>query len=260
VNDLEFLHRNFDQELLIGESPFIKQSIAAIKHIEDLVLIIGNNGVGKSRMARAIYELRGRDLEFLEIDDYYFLPDDLDGVFLYINNFDWIAAGKVLSLIQNRRRNFLMVISSLKDPGSEISGRFQCIRVPDLKDRPEDIIPLATYFAGDVEIDEEVKQLLRDYSWPGNIRELAHVIDQMLTIGERRLTKEHIPVSLLRPYCPMLKKGFDLKMELANIEKLLILQALKNTRGNKNKAAKLLNINRTTLVEKIKRQHLFLSN
>ena len=102
------------------------------------------------------------------------------------------------------------------------------------------------------------------YDWPGNVRELENVIkrltilcdDEVVTVDD---LPEHIPhkgraVRVVEE--DFLEKGETLHDAVEDYEKRLILGALERSDWVKTKAAKLLNINRTTLVEKIKKQNL----
>lgn len=134
------------------------------------------------------------------------------------------------------------------------------IKIPPLRERREDIIPLANKFAQELAreyskpfngITERAKQLLISYDWPGNVRELKNVIREaiakigddgvlsakLLTIASRKLPREEESE----------------EVELEAIEKRTIIKALKRTHGNKTKAAKLLGISRGGLIKKIKR-------
>ena len=102
------------------------------------------------------------------------------------------------------------------------------------------------------------------YPWPGNVRELENVIERVVILSSQDiLTVDDLPekfqslgeanqgVSMGIP-----EEGISLDSAVSEFEKTLILQALNKTGWVKNKAAQLLNLNRTTLIEKIKRQNL----
>ncbi len=103
---------------------------------------------------------------------------------------------------------------------------------------------------------------LMAYSWPGNVRQLENAIERAVALGSGR---QQIEVSDLPPEIqaepepttsPVLEfpeQGIDLPAYLASIERELIQRSLERTGGNRNKAAELLRIKRTTLVEKLKR-------
>ncbi len=144
------------------------------------------------------------------------------------------------------------------------------IKLPPLRERKEDIPLLVEYFLARFCEREEVplkrfseKALKRlvDYHWPGNVRELENLIERLVILTEGDLIEEddlpdHIRAS--HPSTnPILKEfpaeGFSLPQALREFEKSLILRALEASGGVKSRAAKLLGIKRTTLIEKMKR-------
>jgi two-component system response regulator PilR (NtrC family) len=150
------------------------------------------------------------------------------------------------------------------------------ITIPSLKERREDIPLLISYFLdkfvsadkrNEIELSDEALDLLMSYDWPGNVRELENVIERLVILrGGNRILPEDLPAKIYRhnPLASSLYKhifelpeeGVDLKRVISDIEDSLILQALGKTGGNKNQASKLLSLNRTTLIEKIKKKDL----
>jgi DNA-binding NtrC family response regulator len=149
------------------------------------------------------------------------------------------------------------------------------IEAPPLRERSTDIPLLVDYFIMKFNrskrkvvsgVVPEVLSKFIQYSWPGNVRELENVIERMviLTPGEQ-LTLEDLPVRILdacgeggvldtgRGLEEIPLQGFMLSEVVSNFEKRLIVRALNQTGWVKNRAAKLLNVNRTTLIEKMKR-------
>ena len=144
------------------------------------------------------------------------------------------------------------------------------LRLPPLRERSGDMDILidhfiekaATKYGRQVEsICPTVTQYLKSHSWPGNIRELENTIEHAVLMSlESEITLNDLPpiddredndiVDFIRP---LTDDGIDLQGTLRKIESLYIHQALEQTSGNKNQAAHLLGLNRTTLVEKIKR-------
>jgi transcriptional regulator with GAF, ATPase, and Fis domain len=147
------------------------------------------------------------------------------------------------------------------------------IEVPPLRKRVSDIPLLVRHFIDQFnkskrreiqDIDAEVLKRLMHYTWPGNVRELENVIERIVILSSKDiLTVDDLPekfqslgetgqmVSMGIP-----EEGISLDSAVSEFEKTLILQALNKTGWVKNKAAQLLNLNRTTLIEKIKRQNL----
>jgi two-component system response regulator AtoC len=150
------------------------------------------------------------------------------------------------------------------------------IRVPALRERSTDIPLLAEHFIEKVCAREALEpkklsgsalRLLMDYDWPGNVRQLEHVVEMAVTLaGEReQLYSGDFPLPAVRPVQvageePRLRlqpgaDNFDSVM--ARVEKLLLQEALRQSNGNKAKAATLLGLPRTTLLYKVKALEAF---
>lgn len=148
------------------------------------------------------------------------------------------------------------------------------IKIPSLCERREDIPLLMSYFLSrfvsadgrnSIDFDEDVLEILYTYSWPGNVRELENLVERLVILrGGNTVKVSDLPAKFLhhRPDRSLMYKnlidlpqdGLDLKKTLSEIEDSLIGQALKQTSGNKNQASKLLSMNRTTLIEKMKKK------
>jgi transcriptional regulator with GAF, ATPase, and Fis domain len=147
------------------------------------------------------------------------------------------------------------------------------IGLPSLRARKSDIPYLASYFVQmsnyknnrQIEgISEGALQVMLSYAWPGNVRELRNVIERMVVlIGSGRISANDLPKELktangynASQSIEISDEGICLNSAVTEFEKDLILQSLEKTKWVKNKAAKLLQLNRTTLVEKIKRHRI----
>jgi transcriptional regulator with PAS, ATPase and Fis domain len=145
--------------------------------------------------------------------------------------------------------------------------------LPALRDRKSDIPHLLSHFLEksnqkndrDVkEITDEALTMMMSYSWPGNVRELKNMVERLVVLkGTGKITARDLPLELknIHKFEPSANieisdEGICLNSAVTEFEKALILQSLEKTKWVKNKAAKLLHLNRTTLVEKIKRHHL----
>ena len=145
------------------------------------------------------------------------------------------------------------------------------IFAPSLRERFNDISLLADYFVKKFNrskertisgIEPEVLTVFLNYPWPGNVRELENVIERMVILADgERLTVADLPERFVNGTTGSMgadiqeipAQGFSLSEVMCNFEKKLIVQAMKQTGWVKNQAAKLLNVNRTTLLEKMKR-------
>jgi len=131
----------------------------------------------------------------------------------------------------------------------------QCqLRVPPLRERREDIVPLAEHFlrqhSADAEIDEDAQALLRGYHWPGNARELRNAVISAFVSGNgRRLCVSDFEIhATARP----VKVAASGPLSLEGLEREAIVEALKKTGGNQLRAAEILGISRRTLNRKLK--------
>jgi len=135
------------------------------------------------------------------------------------------------------------------------------IFVPPLRERKDDVSFLATHFLEKfsqekgkkiVNISPDVMEIFLAHSWPGNVRELENVIEHAVIVAKKdEITTRDLPQYLLRK--PLQEEHL---VTLHDFEKDLILKTLKETNWNKHKAAKKLQINRSTLYGKMRRYGL----
>jgi transcriptional regulator with PAS, ATPase and Fis domain len=140
------------------------------------------------------------------------------------------------------------------------------IHLPPLRERRQDIPLLLNYFLersnkmNGAEIDgcsETAMSVLMNYTYPGNVRELQNLIERVVVLKKKGIIDlEDLPEKIYLAQEQEqghfdIEKGYDTLV--SNFEKSLILQALQETNGVKSKAAQVLSLNRTTLIEKMKR-------
>ncbi|HRZ76984.1 MAG TPA: sigma-54 dependent transcriptional regulator [Bacteroidales bacterium] len=132
------------------------------------------------------------------------------------------------------------------------------IRIPALRERPEDIPLLAEHFLAMYtrkyrqplrELSPEARIRLQHYGWPGNIRELQHVIERAVVMGEgKRVEAADIQVDE-RPADHRLRDNLNLQ----DLERTTIRQAIEKNQGNLSRAARDLGLGRTTLYRKLEK-------
>jgi DNA-binding NtrC family response regulator len=146
------------------------------------------------------------------------------------------------------------------------------LRVAPLRDRPEDVALLVAHFldrsckrAGRpmMTLARATMDLLVSWSWPGNVRELENTIERSVVLCQEDVIRpEDLPSrvrglpSERRASAKLPDAGVDLRSAVESFENDLIRQALERTGWNKNRAARLLGLNRTTLVEMLKRKRM----
>jgi len=147
------------------------------------------------------------------------------------------------------------------------------ISIPALRDRPEDILPLANFFVDHYNkkfrrhiegITPESQHLLVAHSWPGNVRELRNAVERAMILEESALlTTSSLPVTLNNPAGSVdgipARVAYQIPDEgisLEENERTLVGRALEKTGGNQTQAARLLRITRDTLRYKMKKFHL----
>ena len=140
------------------------------------------------------------------------------------------------------------------------------IHVPPLRERREDIPLLIDHFVTRNNIrlgtqvrglDTEARRLLFEYPWPGNVRELENTIERAMVLAEKdTLTADDLPERIREAHDPVqlhLQSGeLSIKKTSRVIEEILIRRALTKTKGNRTRAAEVLEISHRALLYKIK--------
>lgn len=147
------------------------------------------------------------------------------------------------------------------------------LHLPPLRERTQDIMELVNHFLEKYSrlmgqsrksISKRALEALEEHSWPGNVRELENLIERLVALTEGDVIHiEDLPAEICGQAAKdaninleLSEKGIDLVSTIVEIERKLIGQAMSLSGGVKAQAAALLGINRTTLVEKIKRLKL----
>jgi len=147
------------------------------------------------------------------------------------------------------------------------------IHLPALRERFADILPLARHFldaanrrlGANAVIAEDALAVLKLYSWPGNVREMENLFERLVILNrtgtittddlpKRMQTQSPSSEEVAAASAALARGAIDLTATLAAIEGTLIEQALRQAEGNKTRAAELLGLSRTTLIDKLKRR------
>jgi DNA-binding NtrC family response regulator len=198
------------------------------------------------------------------------------------------AQGKLLRIVEEKRVERLGGQTSLAVPARVVAsadsrvedavreGRFRGdlfhrigvlpIRIPPVRERPEDVAPLAKHFLARAAaaagretpaMSPDALAALRDYSWPGNVRELKHVVERALAAADgRTITLHELPQEILDGPALRPDAAAGRRPTLDEVERRYIAATLQHARGNQTKAAQLLGISRKALWEKRKRYGL----
>jgi len=136
------------------------------------------------------------------------------------------------------------------------------IKVPPLRDRTEDLAELAQSFVRSYtakhgrhvsDVSAEALSLLGEYEFPGNVRELANLIERAVIIASRkRIEVEHLPEPIRAAV--QVQRRRRQPQSLAEVEAEYVAEILASTKGNKTEAARILGISRKNLYEKLARQ------
>lgn len=181
-----------------------------------------------------------------------------------------------------------MIAASNRDVEAEVeAGRFRkdlfyrlnavSIHLPPLRDRREDILLLAKSFAERVyasgtrvKFSPEAVEILEQYPWPGNIRELENAVSRAAAMCEGAIRPQDLP-ERIRDYRELALHQADEQSEaghteaeewvsLATIESRYVARVLAHTRGNKQAAARVLEVDPKTLNRMLKRHNISLDN
>lgn len=161
------------------------------------------------------------------------------------------------------------------------------VRIPSLRERKGDIPALVEYFMAKFNRlaghsvtapQGDVMEALMSYDWPGNVRELENLMERLVILkGTGLIDLSDLPQKVFRSYAEskspgagavsadwdfprmvLPNAGVDLKAVVTAFENHLVDQALARTGGNKNRASELLRMNRTTLVEKLRKRGMII--
>ena len=274
-NSLREEAESASSDYLEGESDAAKQLYNYVNLVSPTnmsVLINGASGTGKEYVAQRIHKLSRRSKQpFIAIGGTIFLDE--------IGNLSYEVQIQLLRALQERK---VRPIGSNKEIQVDVrlvsatnenleqaieKGTFRedlyhrinefTLRMPQLKDRREDILLFANFFLDQanreldkhlIGFDEKASKALLEYQWPGNLRQMKNIIRRATLLAQSKLiTLDELSELRNQTIQPT---GMPLRNEEA--EKQHIIEALKQTGYNKSRAAQLLGIDRKTLYNKLK--------
>ena len=307
---------------LVGRSDALRTLREQIERVASAprttVLVLGESGVGKERVARAIHARSARAAgpfvavncatlseELVEAELFGYeagaftgarsgghagLFEAADGGTLLLDEIGELAPAlqaRLLRVLEERRVRRVggtrdvevdvrVIACTNRDLAAEVeAGRFRedlfyrlnvmCIRVPALRERREDIAPLARHFLAEaareldrpgLRLDAEALAALEGHSWPGNVRELKNAVERAALLAPAGALRAADLVPGAEPPAPTggapaaLPEGEDLS--LRRMEETLIRRALSLTGGNKSESARRLGVHRATLYHKLR--------
>jgi transcriptional regulator with PAS, ATPase and Fis domain len=134
------------------------------------------------------------------------------------------------------------------------------VRLPALSERPEDLLPLARAFARKAAVSysrparhfsKQAEKALQRHSWPGNIRELLHVVEKaVLTAGQPLIEPEDLPMGSFGSPESILTAAVEKRWTLKELTDAYIAETLRRAGGNRTLAAKRLGVSRKSLWER----------
>jgi len=193
-----------------------------------------------------------------------------------------LQQGEIRRVGSNRTQKLdvRVIAASNRDVEAEVkAGRFRedlfyrlntvSIVLPPLRDRKDDILPLAMSFArracppGPVVFEPEALHALETYNWPGNIRELENAVVRAAAMCDETIRAQDLPERVRQSREPLLVVHKEQLVEtqeewppLSDIEARYVARVFAHTRGNKQAAARILRVDRKTLERMLKRHNI----
>lgn len=273
--------------ILWGKLDGVQKIIEKTAPTDIPILIEGETGTGKRLVAKVIHALSSRrdqpffpincaaiPDELMEIDEFSHIAQRSTVFLDEIGDMTLSLQAKTLHILEENDLRRLggtkdfkidvrIIAATKNDLGHAMkAGRFNRklyyhlyvlkIKLPPLRERREDIIPLAEHFmAGRVKkISIRAKRLLKSYHWPGNVRELKNCIDRAVVMGDGKIIQPQDLPHTIRKCGKIIPAPLE---SLDHMEEDYIVRILKYTRWNHQEAARILGITPQTLVDKIKK-------
>ena len=273
---------------LVGNSEVMRKVVALATRASKSdanVLVTGESGVGKTAVARWIHangarhagplvqvncaampsplveaELFGKKELFSQAQTGTLYVDEIGEMSLDLQSKLLLAletASPLVRVIAATTRPIELAVKTGRFR-QELFYRLAVIRLdmPALRERREDIPELVRAFLGDRQIEDSALQWLVEQDWPGNVRQLANVIERALALGEHdTVTFEDVAITDGNPVDDVVERLLRVAAErhvpLAEIEHAYIKRVVASVAGNMSRAARILKIDRRTLYRKL---------
>ena len=287
-----------DYNRLLGNSPAFQRTLHAARMVASTpapVLVLGERGAGKEQLAREVHRVgQRRDMSFSVIkcagmSEELFVQklsetSDLSGGTLFLDEVSELsitAQGRLVHFLEASAEGELdlrLIASTSQELFTLVeSGRFRedlyyrlhvvPLEMPPLRERRDDIVLLLKQLSADLARQHgrrvpaysvSARNLLKSYSWPGNIRELRNFCERMVILhGGEKIRPEDIPVEIRTGDGQRKSDGsFTLPeggVDLTALEGDMIQQALAMAGGNRSKAARLLGLTRDTMLYRMQK-------
>ncbi len=278
---------------LIGMSARMERVYRLIEKVslrEHPVLILGESGTGKELVARSIHFLGARkDKPFVPVECSALVPtlieselfgytrgaftgamqarqglmESANGGTLLLDEIGEMSLEMQAKLLRALQEGEIKPVGSTERRAINIRIVVQ-IKLPPLRERKSDIPLLVTSFLEKFsrqdemtrELSEDAMRRLMAYDWPGNVRELENTIERAVALGSGPfVTVTDLPTSLQYPTTERAPEKEEL-LPLDELERRAILSTLRQTGGDKQAAARMLGIGKTTLYRKLKQYQI----
>ncbi len=278
------------EEQPLFEDPVMVRLVSVLDELAPLprpLLLAGERGVGKELLAGLVHRRSVRSGPLVKVDAAAWPAQALEGELLgkggaleraekgtlLVTHGERLPEGLYGALVKaseprGARKFPGRLVVTARALTDELRGRE--VRVPALRDRPGELLPLAEHFLSRCRrrhgrprlvLGEEVRGLLKAAEWPGNLRQLRNALEAAVLVSESdELRPDDLPPEVREraPFSPSGVEGAaagqkDLRSSLDAVEKDVLLKALASTRWNVSRAAKELGLPRRTVVYRMAR-------
>lgn len=273
-----------DQKLAV-EDPVTLELVSALEDAAadpDPILLLGERSAGKSAFARLVHRSSGRKGAFVTLHGPAAVPEesldlsaleDAQGGTLFVDEIGELPLEQqkaLLGFVDDESRDVRLVATTHRALHALVERQVfdatlydlvggRVLEVPALRNRPGDILPLATQFALEAGAREPVKfapgaiARLHSYPWPGNVLELRNAMERAVRLaGTGEILTEHLPSEPM----PIASSEGRLREHVDSVERDAIIKALADSNHNQTHAAKRLGISRRALIYKMEKYGL----